>query len=334
MLTICACSKGDNETLDTENAYYEAINIEYNELDISEKNSYSYDGLSILPSDIEWLSSDDKLSQGSLYRSVAKSIENYIISGNMPEERCLSTILGNHNNLSEKELNDHVNKISMLVSTNRPLGEVLSQVKQTSVATGKFDFNNGIFDFEIIELSKASKELGLTEELFGYTLAWLKEYGAEVRFTEDGSCVVKMKYFGQREINKDDFTPFVDYVEETNILDELPEGSYHFYINGTPDELIGSDADFKNFSTSKGIQLLSTEDAVILHYGKSAKKSVDFENDIAMTTIPIDNPEHKELLKECKSYRAYNYGNKGQIIFYFNNEGKVHMVLYTNVVIY
>ena len=339
-IIMCSCSNESNKEITAEKAYYDAINIKVSELETISGNTCEYEGLVLSSSDVNGLSSEDKVSQGSLYRSVAIAIEQNIVDEKKFNERQTLVILGTSNEMEKDELEDYVENISLIVSTNNPIGEVLSHMNDMSASDGTFDFIDGVFDFTISDVSVASEELGITEELMGYIFAWLKEYGAEIRFSEDGNCSISMKYYGSRELSKNDFVPYVDYEEEINVLDDLEEGSYHFYIkddsveNKTNDEIKADDTDFFNFSTAKGIQLSHSKNAVTLLYGKTALKTVISENDIMMNAIRNNNSEFNEDIKNCKSYMVYSYGEKGQIIFYFDDSDKVHMIVYTNVIIY
>ena len=214
-VTIKCCDEAGNEsTADFQviithpvyDAYIEAIYLSRDELDgPSVTGNYSYNGLTILNDDIEWMFTwgrdADYLPQDSLYHSVAKGLEGYDLFTKDGTETGLYGIWGADlvplafgfpkPSLYE-DIKSYVRNAQEFVvnDDDQQLYVIMKKLQSLSCAVGHFDFENSIYNFEITDLSSAAKEMMISETMLGYTIAVLDCYKSNIAFDGNTTSII------------------------------------------------------------------------------------------------------------------------------------------------
>ncbi len=162
-------------------AYMEAKELDHSNIEETEYE-VTYNGMTIARDELKWL------EDGALYRSLAKKLEGFYMSTLGKEfysptgEDSITLICGIEKQPTWEEMKPYVDKASLFVTRENSLEAVMRGLQGLSCVSGNFDFSNRIYDFEISDLQAASKELGISEKMLGYTLAMLDEYAPTVEF--------------------------------------------------------------------------------------------------------------------------------------------------------
>lgn len=164
-------------------AYIEAININKEEL-VESQLSTTYHGIKINEEELQYLES------GAIYRSLARKIEGFYMDfsknnyepNNTNDKNSMSFICGIEEQPTWEEMKVYVDKARLIVKEENALQSIMSTFQQVECISGNFDFDNNIYDFEIHDLKETSAQLGISEEMLGYTLALLEEYAPSVEF--------------------------------------------------------------------------------------------------------------------------------------------------------
>lgn len=194
----------------TYDAYLTAIDIGVDNLKQDSIGSYSYMGIIIPEKEtINWMGGKkDKLEHGAMYRSLAMKLEGFYLLGkkfypNWDRDSIVSwTIFGFDKKKSWQRMKPYVDKASKIInSDSHTIGEILRQFSKLNCVKGKFDFKNGSFKFTIKNLTKAAHQLGITEEMLGYILAFIDEYSDGASFSEN-SYKLNMHFHGDKKYLK------------------------------------------------------------------------------------------------------------------------------------
>lgn len=165
------------------NSYLEAKEIDESNIEKSEYKT-TYHGISINQDELEWL------EDGAVYRSLAKKLEGFYMefsksTYNPNGENTIELICGVEAQPTWEEMKPYVDKASLVVTNDNTLDSVMTAIQALSCVEGNFDFENKIFDFQITDLEMASNELGISQQMLGYTLAMLDEYGPNIEFGDN-----------------------------------------------------------------------------------------------------------------------------------------------------
>ena len=318
---------------DVEEAYELAINIDKNDLEVSSIGTYSYKGITISRDIVDKIEFGAKLNQGAIYTSIAKQLKGFYVLGETFygnwDSDIASLVFGFKKRNSWKKMRTYIDDAMLIISENYPIGEVLSQLNNLSVCEGKFNFKKRKFDFVIKDMTKAACELGITEEMLGFILAWLDEYGMKTKF--DGNrCSCSLKYLAKKGISEEDFVYYYNYGDKEVFFDnnEYVVRYFGFDVTG---KIVPNDST-DGFSTYRGVQLLHSKNAVILSYGATKNQSFNPVTDWIYENM--EQAEHRQILDSCVDYMVYTYKNIGQIVFYFNAKSQVIFVVYIDEIIY
>lgn len=187
-------TKNTDDSSEVEFAYMEATNLRVDSLEKNSTGSYSYNGLTLLSDDTDWLDTEwgkdaEYLNSGTLYRSYAKKLEGYYVLG----ESMYGMWKGNVKNIfgfdapeTWEEMKPYVDKVIPYIKTNDYFKPMMDRLSKLESFEGTVDTINGIYDFKINNVEEAASEIGITQKMFGYMLAALDEYASNVSFEGNG----------------------------------------------------------------------------------------------------------------------------------------------------
>ncbi len=184
----------------TEKAFLTATTLTKKDLHLTQTGRYEYQDFSMVNEDMEWLNDslnkDGAVELGALYRSAAKILVGFeklgkTLYGNWGEST-VPVILGIKKPKTWDECKPYVENARQFITTEDSKNAVLRKLEQLSCVDGTFDFEKGIFDFTIADLTQAANEMGISETMLGYCFALLAEYGPAIEFSEN-SCTFKLE---------------------------------------------------------------------------------------------------------------------------------------------
>lgn len=169
---------------DTKNYYTIATTLTKYDLSKDSLGMYSYDGITLLTDDCEWVDSwlnkNGSVESGALYRKLAAYIEGFN-NGFNNGSSFSKHILGFSTN-SREEFAPYVSDLATYIVKEDSLKCIMSKFSTLSTVSGKIDTNANSYNFKITDLKKCAEELKISEEMLGYILADLDEYGPTVEF--------------------------------------------------------------------------------------------------------------------------------------------------------
>lgn len=155
------------------------------------KKDYYYKDLRLLSDDVQWienwLNTKGTINHGAIYRKLTYLYRGFYMRAHNGED-CSEWIFGIKTN-SRDEFAEYADRISALITEDDPKEGILNTFSTINSIDGEFDFDNGIFNFTINDLSQCAAEIGICEEMLGYTLAALDEYGATTDFAGNTATV-------------------------------------------------------------------------------------------------------------------------------------------------
>ena len=183
-------TSGTNETNTSKVkvAYDKATNLTVNDLKKDSLGGYEYNGLSIVETDREWIANslNDKgtVEAGAIYRSMATQLEGYTFASyDSWKGSVVPVLFGFDKPEAKDDLDSYIDSVKDYIVLKNPLKSVMNKLSTLSCFEGTID--TGVYDFEITDLTRASKEMKITEEGLGYILAMINEYGATVEFGDN-----------------------------------------------------------------------------------------------------------------------------------------------------
>ena len=192
-------TSADEEAEEEVSAAYEAY-ITATELTVDdlEKTStgYEYEGLpgTLVSQDVEWIESSlntgGTVENGALYRKMAILLEAFEFNNAW---ETFSTILLGFVPESKDECTPYVENAKEFIVSDGCLVAVMTKLSTLSSVTGEFDFDTGNFgnyDISITDLTVCADEMMISEEMLGYILAALTEYGVEISFEENRCTLI------------------------------------------------------------------------------------------------------------------------------------------------
>ena len=316
-------------------AYMNAINLDESQLKTNSIGTYNFNGIHIADEEI------DTLKAGSIYRSVAQQLEGYYIFGEEYYSNwgndVVKLVWGIDKPKQWEDLQVRMDDTITYISVNNSLGEIMNRLQEVSCTKGKFNYVKGKFSFKISDLTKAAQELGITEEMFGYLLASLEEYSPETSF-DGNSYNLKLNVVGQKEksiLNSSDFIMYIDSKKSDELLSMREKNyNYTYYFYDKNDVVDVSRLKPSICSTYRGMSLLSSYNTMLFLYGNGTEKTFQKEDNIIYNALIEANDDSSMVLKTCKKYVVYRYQDKGELIFYFDNDDDLVYILFTNVMVY
>lgn len=336
-------TKNTDDSSEVELAYMEATNLRIDSLEKNSKGTYSYNGLTLLSDDTDWLDTEwgkdaEYLNSGALYRSYAKKLEGFYVLG----ESMYGMWKGNVKNIfgfdapeTWEEMKPYVDKVFPYIRTNDYFISMMDKFSKLESFEGTIDTINGIYDFRIKDVEKATSELGITQEMFGYMIAALEEYAPNVNFEGKVYQFSLDLDIPVKDISYDDYTAYINETESyensmyKRLKDEYSnEGGvdYFFYIEGVDPYKEGV------ITTARGIQIGSSKNLVISLYGEPEKEISNKKDNDFKTGLKNSQTEeyYNYYIESCDSLLVYNYEDKGHIIFWIDKNDEVSGVAYTD----
>lgn len=337
-ITVSATDKAGNtvtQTVDvfigyypTYDAYLTATNISGTSVKSNLNGEYLYNGIHISSEEIT------KLDKGSVYRSLAMQLMGFYILGksfypNWRKDISLE-VFGFKKKNTWKKMKPYVDKVLPFINSEYPIGEILSKFHELNNIEGKFDFKKGIFNFTIPNLTKAASQLGISEKMLGYILAYVDEYGGESSF-KDNKYSLNLHFYNDKKLDKNDFKYYKNSTIKGNIFNEInPKEYLYFATNLNRNKSLPynmSTLDINGYATYRGIKLSHSQNAVILLYGSGEKHKFDKTNDILYKSLKWNNDLWYKCLEDCTEYIVYKY-KENELVFYFNKNKKVIVIMY------
>lgn len=179
------------ELTDAEIAYNSMKNLDVSDLTETSTGKYKYNGITILSDNISEIGGETLIDQGAMYYALAHSLSAFDslfkeFYGNLSED-VPKTIWGIDKPSSWAELEPYVRSVESLISEEATPETVLPSFEALDCVDGTFNYDARMYAFTIKSLSDAAADLGITETMLGYILAYLDEYAPDITF--DGNTV-------------------------------------------------------------------------------------------------------------------------------------------------
>lgn len=167
--------------------------------------NYSYNGIKFLYSDCDSIEKEDIVKPGAFYRKMAEKMDRFMMVGEYDSdyEEYISSILGYVPN----EFRDYkyANLTLYITTSSNPQNRIMEEIESLDCSFGNFDYENENYEFVITDLQKCAAEMGISEEMLGYTLAMLDEYQPEVKFGGKAYSFKTNEDFVFEESEKNDY---------------------------------------------------------------------------------------------------------------------------------
>lgn len=318
-----------------EDAYNTAISLTKKDLTGS-KGNWMFKSIKLLSEDCEWIDSSlntkGTVNQGAIYRKMAMLLEGF--QSKLNKYTDYSEILLGFTPSSRDEFIPYADNAMTFIVTTQPLKPIMQALENVSCVSGEFDYEKntlGVYDFTITDLSACAKELKISEEMLGYTLAMLSEYAPTISF-ENNSCHIKYESMKKEilPLGDDDFVAeFPSENKTENILDVLQNeyGEQSFYYTFYDASVDASKEDV--IKTNREIHIGDTKQSVIDAYGDSNTNTVLINNSVVYQEIMAYDAAMAGIMRtQCITYVSYSYGNTGSIEFYFDENDLVSWIIF------
>lgn len=310
-------------------AYEDAVNLSYEQLDMNSIGTYSFNGITISEAEA------DNIEDGSIYRSIAQQLEGFYVLGTKYYSNwgndVIPLVSGSEKADTWEDMRTYMDAVTLFISRKVNVGAIMSIFQSLNSVDGSFDYLNGTFSFTISDLTKAAQELNITEEMLGYILAMLEEYGPETSFANN-SYNCELKFYGQRGIDETDYISYENWDQELNLLSDMEVGAYKYYYWFDPNT--SSDEEIFGIFTNRYLRLKHSIDAVIFSHAGGEVKTYQTDDDIMYQALVANGDSNYKYLEECTKYIAYTVGDVGNIVYYFNSSNELMFIAYTNMVVY
>ena len=313
-------------------AYLNATNLDKSQIQMDSSNGYSFNGIDIADEEIEWL------EDGAIYRSIAKQLEDFYLEKDLYEnwgETTVEKVWGFEKPQTWDELRPYIDETILLISRKQSVGEILSTFQNLSCVEGTFDYANGEFDFIIHDLTEAATQLRITEEMLGYILAYLEEYGPTTQFNQNSyTCEYKWVGADRSYIDDSEFEFYSNFSESENVINIIPDRGY-FYFEYAPMAVDESNNYLHlTYYTKRGICVRDSIEAVKFAYGGGEVKQYNKNGDIVYEGFVFNNDKNYAILDFCTQYITYRIGDVGNIMFFFDSNNSLLMIGYSRMVFY
>ena len=172
-------------------------------------NGYDYcynndENMLLVPKDVEWienpLNKDGTVEDGAVYRKIAYVLTG-IDAGFANYKNFAKYMLGYTPDTKEDFLK-HIDDLKSYIVAANSLEPVMKRFESLKSVSGDFNYQykdsgdfdalNSSFDFTISDVTECAEELDISEEMLGYILSMLNEYGTETTFNKNScTCILK-----------------------------------------------------------------------------------------------------------------------------------------------
>ena len=172
-------------------------------------NGYDYcynndENMLLVPKDVEWienpLNKDGTVEDGAVYRKIAYVLTG-IDAGFANYKNFAKYMLGYTPDTKEDFLK-HIDDLKSFIVAANSLEPVMKRFESLKSVSGDFNYQykdsgdfdalKSSFDFTISDVTECAEELDISEEMLGYILSMLNEYGTETTFNKNScTCVLK-----------------------------------------------------------------------------------------------------------------------------------------------
>lgn len=151
---------------------------------------WTYRELQLLTEDEEWvndtLNKKGTVNQGAIYRKMAMLLEGF--NAKLNDYHSYAELLLGFIPDTRDEFATYASKLERFICTKDQLKSIMHVLEDSSNVQGSFDYNTnsfGAYSVKINNVFEVARELQITEEMFGYMLAELTEYGVSVSFSQE-----------------------------------------------------------------------------------------------------------------------------------------------------
>lgn len=184
----------------TQKAYEAASHMKKSDL-TGGKGKWKYKGLLLTKADCEWIDSslnkEGSVEAGAIYRKVGYLLEGFESKLNSGQDYC-SMVFGISFE-SRDAMVPYIESMKGFYSEKYPIVSVMKKFSGLSSISGDFNFefgNLGKYTIVINDTTECAKELMISDEMFGYIIAMLTEYNAEIKFEGD-TCTINYDGFSE-----------------------------------------------------------------------------------------------------------------------------------------
>lgn len=181
-------SQSDSETSEIMDAYNTACSLTIDDLSTNSSGGYSYNDFDFLSDDTEWINDSGTIEKSAFYRKMATVLWNH---GNIAvADVYIKTLMGYVPDNYDDFLTAADNAKSF-ITTDHAYTAFEDKLSTISSATVNNDGNTSTI--EISDMKQCASDLGISDEMFGYTLAAMEDYAATVTFSGNG-CTLTNSY--------------------------------------------------------------------------------------------------------------------------------------------
>lgn len=293
---------------------------------MGEKGKWEYKGIPLLREDAEWVdtswNTNGTVNQGAIYRKMAHLLEGFDLRVN--DYKTYAEILLGFVPDSREDFEPYAENARSFIVISHPLKPIMQAFEKLDCVEGTFDYERntlGVYDFIISDTRKCAGGMQISEEMLGYTLAMLSEFGATITFDGNTCHVGYISLEGEtpEPITESDFVvelPSVGTTEDMlNYIQSLGNGGFQFfYFDATYDESKES-----VIKTSRDVVIGQSKDEVIEAYGEGDIKKFRTDDNQLYAGLAAMNPEHAAVMRtQCSTYITYTYSDIADIEFYFD----------------
>ena len=327
----------EQTSISVEQAYNTAINLTRNDLTRKSEGGsvkYYFKNLpgSLLQEDVDWLENsinkDGTVNQGAIYRKMAKLLDGY--SSHIANYKDFSDVLIGFVPETVSDFDPYAQNAMTFICSNNSLKEIMKALETVSCVSGSFEYDSntlGVYDFEISDLSICASEMKISQEMLGYTLAFLTEYAPEITFTGNACHIsyVSMKKEAD-PLTADDFIVICPNDGITmDILQDYGSGHIQFFCYDA-----GQDPSKEGVViTNRIVHIGDSKQDVIDKYGEANTNSFVYQTNVVYQAMVDYDASLATLMRnQCNSYISYTYENAGVIEFYFDEDDAVSWIVF------
>lgn len=151
---------------------------------------YEYNGISFITEDCDWidnpLNTTGNIESGAFYRKMAMCLEGFYVGNNWSDYA--EHIIGFIPN-SKDDFIPYVENATNFIVTNNAFEAIINKFKTLSTIDNFDVSTSGEYNIIIKDTTICAEEMQISEEMLGYILAMITEYGADVSFDKN-SCII------------------------------------------------------------------------------------------------------------------------------------------------
>ena len=204
---------------DTKKAFKTATTIKRDQMTQGQLGIWEYDGVQFVTEDCDWLDSslntEGTINQGAFYRKQAYLLEG--ASAGMTSYKKIAERIIGFIPETEEEWNTYYDDLKNYIVTSDSLTAIMKKFESLNSVEGTFDYDNKEYSISIPDLRACAKEMSITEEMLGWTLADLEEYGVDSMIS-DNSYDMKLGSISSQSEN-----------EESDSDENLDDNNYEYF---------------------------------------------------------------------------------------------------------